>query len=139
MAKFTDKASMLSEAEDLLVNALDLIDKATYGTAAWNLAKSYTIPMIENVIGIGGNPKTQGSLANLTKLVDSASTEMEDDDTGIDDPDRDEIEAYEDDDLAEYDDEEYDEYDDSEPIVDDFSDIEEDGLDPDDDWEDEDV
>ena len=136
MAKFTDKASMLSEAEDLLVNALDLIDKATYGTAAWNLAKSYTIPMIENVIGIGGNPKTQGSLANLTKLVDSAPTEGEDEDTELDGPNRDEIEAYEDDDLAEYDDEEYD---DSEPIVDDFSDIEEDGLDPDDDWEDEDV
>jgi len=127
---------MLSEAEDLLVNALDLIDKATYGTAAWNLAKSYTIPMIENVIGIGGNPKTQGSLANLTKLVDSAPTEGEDEDTELDGPNRDEIEAYEDDDLAEYDDEEYD---DSEPIVDDFSDIEEDGLDPDDDWEDEDV
>ena len=136
MAKFTDKASMLSEAEDLLVNALDLIDKATYGTAAWNLAKSYTIPMIENVIGIGGNPKTQGSLANLTELVDSAPTEGEDEDTEVDGPNRDEIEAYEDDDLAEYDDEEYD---DSEPIADDFSDIEEDGLDPDDDWEDEDV
>lgn len=126
--KFTDKATKLSQAENLLVKAVDLIDQATYGTAAWAMAKDYTIPMLENIAGIGGDPNAKGSITNLMTLAEEGGEGEESSATEED------IEDYEDNELAEYDDEEYD---DEELVDDDFSDLDEDGLDPDDDWEDE--
>lgn len=97
----------LMEAKDLLTEALELVDEATKATRARAVAESYTIPMIENILG-EGNPYTSGTIEQLIEAV-----------LGEGD--------YADEDLM-------DEYDDDEDIPIDME-LEDDGVDPDDDFE----